>query len=153
MTGRAPFEEEGVNLVAAVLGKRLASPSTILNGIPESFSLLVMRMLEKDSARRPKDYAVLREQLSPFSSSAPVPAPLGLRFCAGAFDWIPLNALTSAVGFATGVLTPDNVFSMDLASAPSWWIGFTFGLWLIWFAITIPTPLQQRALHLLNVRL
>ncbi|WP_265594251.1 protein kinase [Haloferula sp. BvORR071] len=87
LTGQLTHKAENVGaLIAAVLTKTPADPSTLRQGIPAALTRVVMRCLERDASRRPKSYEALRAALLPFSSEAPAPAMLGLRFIAGVVD-------------------------------------------------------------------
>jgi uncharacterized RDD family membrane protein YckC len=85
LTGRAPFEgDNAVQVVTAVLDKQ---PSPIAD-VPATLAQVVVKCLQKRREARFSSYAELREALLPFSTEAPVPAPLGLRFVAGVIDGI-----------------------------------------------------------------
>ena len=87
LTGRAPFEEDGmVKMVAAVLQAQPVPPASLRPGLPRGLDAVVLRCLRKDRAQRYGDYADLREALQPFGTTAPRPATLGLRLLAGAID-------------------------------------------------------------------
>lgn len=87
LTGRPAHVADNLGaLISAVLTKPPADPSTLQPGIPAPLARVVMRCLERDKARRPKGYESLRAALLPFSSEAPPPALVGLRFIAGVVD-------------------------------------------------------------------
>jgi len=91
LTGQAPFEGEKLGvLLAAVLEKPPQPLRRFRSEIPEGLEKTVLRCLEKDPARRYPDYASLRSELLPYTSAAPSPATLGLRFAAGLFDTVIL---------------------------------------------------------------
>ena len=54
---------------------------------------MVLRCLEKQPGERFKSYADLAQALAPYSSTAPTPATLGLRFLAGVVDMTLLGGL------------------------------------------------------------
>lgn len=87
LTGRLPFEtNDFVKLITEVLDKMPPPPETLRAEIPAGLAKVVMRCLAKDRAARFSGYAALREALLPFSSVAPSPAVIGLRFVAGLID-------------------------------------------------------------------
>ena len=91
LTGQAPFEGEKLGvLLAAVLEKPPQPLRHVRPEIPNGLEKAVLRCLEKDPARRYPDYASLRSELLPYTSAAPSPATLGLRFAAGLFDTLIL---------------------------------------------------------------
>ena len=87
LTGRPPHvTTDFVKLITEVLDKTPPSPDTLRPHIPAGLAKVVMRCLAKDRAARFPSYAALRAALLPFSSAAPSPAVLGLRFVAGLVD-------------------------------------------------------------------
>jgi hypothetical protein len=104
LTGRTPFEgKEFVQLLSNVLEKPAPSPKKFQASVPVALATLVLRCLEKTPGDRFKNYNELRQALAPFSSDAPVPAPLALRFAAGAFDLLLLSACGAILGTSTGM--------------------------------------------------
>ena len=94
LTGRTPFAGSNfVQLLANVLERPAPSPRTFRPDIPSELAKGVMRCLEKQPGERWKSYDELRQALARFSSAAPLPAPLGLRFCAGALDMLCVGLL------------------------------------------------------------
>jgi len=102
LTGRVPFEETNfVRLVTMVAQEMPQAPRTIRREIPGGLSTVVLRTLAKRPDDRFADYAALRAALEPFSSTVPVPAPLGPRAAAFIVDFlaiIVLALLTSRMG-------------------------------------------------------
>lgn len=87
LTGRTPFDGRNVvQLLANVLECPAPSPANVRREIPRGLARVVLRCLEKEPASRYGGYDELRRALVPFSSTAPTPATLGLRFVAGAID-------------------------------------------------------------------
>jgi serine/threonine protein kinase len=87
LTGRTPFDAPNmVQLLATVLEQRAPSPRKIRPEIPQGLAKVVLRCLEKQPGERFKSYADLARGLTPYSSTAPTPATLGLRFLAGVVD-------------------------------------------------------------------
>lgn len=72
LTGRAPFL--GVNS-ASILASRFRgsplAPAQLRAEIPAALDALIMRMLSRDPAGRPADYAVLRQELRDAAPNAP----------------------------------------------------------------------------------
>ena len=87
LTGQQTHRGDNVGaLIAAVLTKTPADPRSHRAEIPAALARLVMRCLEREKTKRPKNYEALRAALLPFSSEASAPALLGLRFIAGLVD-------------------------------------------------------------------
>jgi eukaryotic-like serine/threonine-protein kinase len=103
LTGRTPFQAKNViALIATVLEQPVPSPRQFQPKLPRGLSKAVRRCLEKQPGERFGSYEELRKALAPFSSTAPVPASLRLRFVAGLLDvlilyvpgWIIVNMFT-----------------------------------------------------------
>ena len=87
LTARMPFAgKNAVQLLANVIEQPAPSPKKFRNEIPQGLANAVLRCLHKQPSERFKSYDELRQALAPFSSDAPVPAPLGLRLAAGFAD-------------------------------------------------------------------
>ena len=98
LTGRTPFEGRNtVQLLATVLEQRAPSPRKFRANIPQGLAKGVARCLEKLPGERFRTYDELRRALAPYSSAAPTPATLGLRFLAGALDLLLLNLVSLAI--------------------------------------------------------
>ena len=108
LTGRTPFDAPNmVQLLATVLEQRAPSPRKFRPEVPQGLAKVVLRCLEKQPGERFKNYADLAQALAPYSSTAPTPATLGLRFLAGVVDMTLLCGLAmvinlSAFGVADG---------------------------------------------------
>jgi hypothetical protein len=101
LTGRVPFEGHNIaQLIANVLEKRAPSPRELRKEIPQGVANAVLRCLEKQPGERFKSYDELRQALAPYTSAAPTPATLGLRFLAGALDLILLGLAGTVVALA-----------------------------------------------------
>jgi len=102
LTGRTPFQgDDLVRMLATVLERPAESPAKWRPEIPKGLCRAVLRCLEKQPAKRFKNYAELRNALLPYSSAATNPATLSLRLLAGCID----QALLSAPGMlAIGLL-------------------------------------------------
>lgn len=125
LTGRTPFEGKNhVQLLATVLEQRAPSPKQFRRDLPKGLARVILRCLEKQPGERFKNYAELAQALAPYSSAAPTPATLGLRFVAGVVDAIVLGALGAAIFLLTWG-TPLKFF--ELAGQPS---AAMFGLML-----------------------
>ena len=96
LTGKTAFRAENVvQLLATVLDKAPQPPREMRAEIPESLSRIVLRCLAKQAAERPASYDELRRALLPFTSTAPTPATLGLRFVAGVIDVLLLTFVST----------------------------------------------------------
>ncbi len=98
LTGRAPFEADTLtSLIARVLSEAAPSARASRPCVPAGLDRILRRCLAKEPAHRPPDYATLYRELRTFSTGTPAPAPLNLRFTAGAIDHVVLFPLTGAV--------------------------------------------------------
>jgi len=87
LTGRPPHETtDFVKLITEVLDKTPPSPDRLRSEVPAGLAKVVMRCLAKDRKARFASYAALRDAMLAFSSTAPSPAVIGLRFVAGMVD-------------------------------------------------------------------
>lgn len=117
LTGRTPFEgKSSVQLLATVLEQSAPSPRKFRREIPRGLAGVILRCLEKQPGDRFKNYAELTQALTPYSSAAPTPATLGLRFVAGAFDQMILGLICFAI---MAIISGDVLTVMDL-SEPHW---------------------------------
>jgi len=107
LAGRTPFESGNmVQLLATVLEQRPPSPRQFRPVIPKGLAKVILRCLEKQPGERFRSYADLARALSPYSSTAPTPATLGLRFVAGIVDMTILGSLAMVINLsAFGSLT------------------------------------------------
>jgi eukaryotic-like serine/threonine-protein kinase len=132
LTGRTPFEGKGVvALIAAVLEQPAPSPRKLRPGIPKGLAKIVLRCLEKQPGERFKNYRELAQALTPYSSMAPTPATLGLRFLAGALDVVLLGVLTMTLllPFFGNPLSFLNLIYQQPARALAWMLaGFTLSI-------------------------
>jgi len=91
LTGRTPFEGKNmVQLLANALEKVPPSPTQFRAEVPPDLARVVLRCLSKQATERFGSYAELRLELMPFSSTAPAPAALGMRFVAVIVDMVAL---------------------------------------------------------------
>jgi hypothetical protein len=101
LTGRTPFDAPNmVQLLATVLEQRAPSPRKFRPEIPQGLAKVVLRCLEKQSGDRFKGYADLAQALAPYSSIAPTPATLSLRFLAGVVDLVLLCTLAAVINIS-----------------------------------------------------
>ncbi|WP_395751289.1 protein kinase domain-containing protein [Prosthecobacter sp.] len=92
LTGRTPFDGRNmVQLLANSLEKPAPSPVQFRTDIPQGLARIVLRCLNKQATERFSSYHELRQALQPFSSIAPTPATLGLRFGAAVIDHLILS--------------------------------------------------------------
>jgi len=82
-----------VQLLATVLEQHAPSPRKFRADIPRGLAAILLRCLAKQPGDRFKNYAELTQALTPYSSAAPTPATLGLRFVAGAVDQALLGVI------------------------------------------------------------
>ena len=102
LTGRAPFEgDNAVNVVAAVLDKAPKPVAEFRQDVPAGLVQVVGKCLAKKRDERFANYAELRDALTPFSSQAREPAPVGLRIVAGIIDCL-LATIIGAFVWSTG---------------------------------------------------
>ena len=102
LTGRTPFEAKNmVQMLATVFEQRAPSPRKLRPEVPQGLAKVVLRCLEKQPGDRFKSYADLARALGPYSSAAPTPATLGLRFLAGVVDMTLLSLLAGSINLLT----------------------------------------------------
>lgn len=132
LTGQVIHKAESmVALIAAVLTKTPADPCTLRPGIPAALARVVMRCLERDASRRPKSYEALRAALLPFSSEAPAPGMLGLRFIAGVVD---MALITLLLDLPSSFLLPAPwAEAVQKPGSPAWLL--CTGLAVLYFAL------------------
>jgi uncharacterized RDD family membrane protein YckC len=128
LTGRAPFEDGHVGrLMSQVAQETPASPRSIRPDIPRELSALVLRCLAKRPSERFASYQDLREALEPFSSAAPTPARLGLRFMAGFVDSVLLWMLAlPVVAWLADPLMPGRREGMVETSLVTWLVDILY---------------------------
>lgn len=98
LTGRLPFEGKSMpQLIANTLEKRAPSVRQQRKDIPQAVDRAIRRCLEKQPGDRFRTYADLRRVLEPYSSAAPRPATLGLRFLAGMIDMSIIGIVSQLV--------------------------------------------------------
>ena len=117
LTGRVPFEGHNIaQLTANVLEKQAPSPRDFRKDIPKGLAGVILRCLAKQPTDRLKSYHDLRQALAPYTSTAPTPATLSLRFLAGMLDMSSLSIIgTLAVWLALG-----NPFAFMFSLAERW---------------------------------
>ena len=117
LTGHVPFEGHNVvQLTANVLEKPVPSPRDFRKEIPKGLAGVIQRCLAKQPADRFNSYGDLRQALAPYTSTAPTPATLGLRFLASMLDMCSLSIVgTLAVWLALG-----NPFGFMFSLAERW---------------------------------
>ncbi|MBF8295690.1 MAG: serine/threonine protein kinase with repeat, partial [Bacteroidetes bacterium] len=111
IAGRRPFAgEHEAALFYSIVNAEPAAPSTIRHEIPQELDRIILRLLEKDPAKRYQYAADLREDLKHFLGEKPTPRPLmQLRRVLRGKPYIPLVAgstlvVALALLLATGVL-------------------------------------------------
>lgn len=89
LTGQTPFEGANVmQLMANALDKAPRDPAKLRAGLPKEIVTVLTRCLAKQAGNRPATYAVLKESLLPFRSTAPTPTSVGLRFASWLLDFL-----------------------------------------------------------------
>ncbi len=103
LTGRTPFEgDDLVRMLTTVLERPPESPAKFRQGIPRGLCRAVLRCLEKQPGKRFKTYSDFRNALMPYSSAAPSPATISLRFLAACFDAALLSLVFSLLTLPFG---------------------------------------------------
>ena len=136
LTGKAPFDDPNViRLVTQVAQEMPPSPRIARPDVPADLADVVMRCLAKRPADRFQTYEALRAALEPFSSNAPAPAQLGVRFGAGIVDNVvmTLGSMPIATMFWDG-LTPTDRDGMIKGTVSGWivpllYYGISEGIW------------------------
>jgi eukaryotic-like serine/threonine-protein kinase len=113
LTGRTAYQAKNVvALIATVLEQPAPSPRQFQPKLSRGLSKVVRRCLEKQPGERFKNYEELRKALAPYSSTAPAPATLGLRFVAGILDMLFLVPLGMLIPMAAASLETQTRFSL-----------------------------------------
>ena len=137
LTGRVPFEGHNlVQLTANVLEKPAPSPRDVRKEIPKGLASAIQRCLAKQSAERFKSYDDLRRALAPYTSTAPTPATLSLRFLAGFLDMLAIGLVGMAVMWLC-IGNPMSYMTFALEH-PSWgwlWMLGSLGVMLLYYGI------------------
>jgi hypothetical protein len=119
LTGRTPFEAKNmVQLLATVLEQRAPSPAKFRTNMPPGLARVVLRCLEKQPGDRFKTYLEIARALAPYSSTAPTPATLGLRFAAGALDIVVLDVIGVLIMFV-GLGSPMDLLELMTQGSPA----------------------------------
>jgi serine/threonine protein kinase len=109
LCGRAPFEESNVvKLLTTIVEQKPPSPRELRPQVPKGLAAIVMRCLAKNRDGRFDAYASLTRELQAFGSTATTPATLGLRFLAGAIDFLTLGVVASPFNILLVSRTPDS---------------------------------------------
>lgn len=137
LTGRTPFEGKNmVQLLANALEKTAPPPTQFRSDIPESLSRVVLRCLEKLPSSRFGSYDELRRALTPFSSAAPTPATIGLRFVADIVDRVVLVLANCALMIAFVPGFTDLGSARVFRSTEMLWVSLgAFAMHIIYFGI------------------
>lgn len=97
LTGDTPFRGKNlVQLLATVLEQTAPRVDQLRPDVPKGVANVIARCLHKLPEQRFRDYESLRQELLPFSTTAPTPALLGLRTLANMIDIALLSILSSA---------------------------------------------------------
>ena len=111
VAGRRPFAgEHEAALFYSIVNAEPAAPSTIRHEIPQELDRIILRLLEKDPAKRYQCAADVREDLKHFLGEKPTPRPMmQLRRILRGKPYISLVAggilvVTLAILLATGVV-------------------------------------------------
>jgi hypothetical protein len=127
LTARVPFTDDNmVRLLATVLERPAESPRKLRGEIPEELGKVILRCLAKQPAQRFRNYEELRLALLPFTSTAPVPAGLGLRFLAFFLDGMLALAVVMAGVMAS--ITRITAAANGITVRGVMWFGISFYL-------------------------
>lgn len=98
LTGDTPFRGKNlVQLLATVLEQTAPRVDQLRPDVPKGLANVIARCLHKLPEQRFRDYDSLRQELLPFSTTAPTPALLGLRTLASFVDSSFLYVLSLAI--------------------------------------------------------
>lgn len=112
LTGQPPFSDRNVRaLISRSVTEAPRSPREIRPDIRPALAAVVLRCLSTERALRPASYGELRDALEPFGSTGMPPAPLGMRFAAGALD-CTLSALVPLLVALLFLPPASTIFSM-----------------------------------------
>src|ERR1043166_841229 len=137
LTGRTPFEGKNmVQLLANVIEQPAPSPKKFRPEVPQGLANAILRCLQKQAGERFKSYDELRQALGPFSSDAPIPAPLALRFAAGVTDGVLIGSTMMIFSFfllgdLASYTNPASYRSPEMFAM----MGGGFGVWLLYYTL------------------
>ncbi len=137
LAGRTPFEgKNAVQMLSNVIEQPAPSPRKFRAAIPRGLANAVLRCLQKQPGDRFRNYDELRQALAPFSSDAPIPAPLGLRFAAGMADGMLISGTMMIVSFFLlgDLATYTNPASYRSPQMFAMMAG-AFSVWLLYYAL------------------
>jgi len=110
LTGETPFRGANlVQLLATVLEDPAPRANTIRSEIPTALSDAIATCLQKLPEQRFRDYASLKDALTPFSSEGATPALLGFRVVANVLDTMTMSVVSwivMAIVFLLGGPSP-----------------------------------------------
>jgi hypothetical protein len=116
LAGRPPFEGTGLVVMTQILTRPPPPPSRVVPGIPPRLESLVLRLLEKDPAKRPQTAAAVAEELDAIARTVEgkdsVDAPRGRGLLAASV----LSALVLGAG---GLVALGVARSKEPTAAPS----------------------------------
>lgn len=144
LTGHTPFQSKNVvALIATVLEQPAPSPRQFQPKLPRGLANVVRHCLEKQPGERFSNYEELRKALAPYSSTAPVPATLGLRFIAGVLDILVSAALGMIIAMVGASLKTHTSFTLfnaldllhDTTKQPLVLTLFIWVLWILYYAL------------------
>ena len=119
LTGRPPFAgDNAVQVVAAVLDQPPKPMGEFRKDIPAGLAQVIGKCLAKKRDDRLANYEALRDALTPFSSQAPEPAPLGLRIVAGLVDSMLVGVIDMAMMLAASHNNAARFFSEGIIGMP-----------------------------------
>ena len=123
-----------VRLVAEILDRVPDSPRKSQPAIPQGLCRIVMRCLAKERSSRFSGYGELTDALLPFSSVAPTPSALGMRFMAGVIDEITSDLPVLVHLVCIGIHPVDNLAVLRSPGVALVWLAFA--AWkLLYFAL------------------
>lgn len=127
LCGRAPFTDQGVQLIGAILGRAAEFPHPAAAHLPAGLVRTVLRCLAKNPGDRFPDYASLTVALRPYCSTRLARAPWRVRAVAGLLDGLLASLAQGAVSFAAvaampGVAVESRPFLSAVAVAT--WLAF-----------------------------
>ncbi|MBC8352510.1 MAG: protein kinase [Planctomycetes bacterium] len=116
LTGDTPFRGKNfVQLLATVLEQPAPRADQLRPDIPKGLANVLARCLHKLPEQRYRDYESLRQELLPFSTTAPTPALLGLRTLASIIDMTLLSmCMTPFTVFVhPGIIGPEEIQALE----------------------------------------
>jgi uncharacterized RDD family membrane protein YckC len=148
LSGKSPVETySSVEAIAAALEGRIPCIREQRPEVPKELAAVLTRALHPSPEKRFQDHAAFRQALLPWSSQAPAPAPVGVRFLAGLADFtllgigISVTYASMADADGAGLGWREGLIALLFLSVGVFWEclgGASPGKWLLGLRLAVP---------------